>query len=130
MRYGEAFARLGYVLSNPRQDWTAGRADGVCVSLVRTEVDWKARPQRLDTRLNCDPISEWGVKPGNRTRIAHITRAVAEFGGWVDAVIVDRRSGGEVQDAEPWQAAERKHRWRIVDFDATTGHFSIEAQRV
>lgn len=128
MRYGEAFSKLGYRLEVPRQDWTAEKATGVCITLWRSEIDWAS--MAMDSRLHGSPIELWRNKPGNHKRIRHATRAIQEFGGWVDAVVVSGASGEGVDDATPWNAKERDgYVWRITFLDEVLGHIRLEAMK-
>jgi len=121
MRYSEAFAALGYRLENPRQDWSAVNASGVCISLWRCEIAFSAGKPRIDTRLHCGPEAMWHDLPGNKKRMRHLMRAATEYGGHIDVVIVDGKPGHGVDDAAPWESSRRKgSRWRITDF---AGHF-------
>jgi hypothetical protein len=127
MKFVEAFNALGYDVSNPRQDWSAENADGICLTLWSKETDWKAMV--MDTREGAGDIAIWGSKPGNKKRIRHARRALDEFGGWVDVVKIDGEPGTGYGHASPWLPAERKGlRWRITSFEAETGHFRLEAQ--
>src|SRR3546814_8272630 len=90
MQYGEAFTKRGYALTAPRQDWSAERDDGVCITLWRTEIDWKTLT--MDSRVRGGPLGDWSGLPGNAKRIRHATRALDGFGGMVDAIIVEDRT--------------------------------------
>lgn len=126
MRYGEAFSKLGYKLGAPRQDWSAERDDGICISLWRTEIDWKLLS--MDSKINGGPLEEWSKLPGNKTRIRHAHRAINEFDGVVDVVIVDGVPGNGVTNATPWVPSDRKGlRWKITSLDPLTGHIRLEA---
>src|SRR3546814_13328446 len=81
MQYGEAFTKLGYALTAPRQDWSAERDDGVCITLWRTEIDWKTLT--MDSRVRGGPLGDWSGLPGNAKRIRHAKRALDAFGGTV-----------------------------------------------
>jgi hypothetical protein len=71
----------------------------------------------------------WGAKPGNKKRIGHLTRALAENNGFVDAVIVTGEPGKGYRDALPWFPHQRQNsKWRILTFDSETGHFSTAPQ--
>jgi hypothetical protein len=81
----------------------------------------------LDTRIHCGPIEKWVHVAGNKKRIEHIARAVREFNGNVDVVVVRGRPGEGVDDAFPWLPENRKgYNWRIADFEPQTGHFRAE----
>ena len=126
MKFTEAFSKLGYHVDVPRQDWSAEKSDGVCISLWQVEMglDEQKRPW-IDTRVHANENALWRTKPGNRKRIRHLQRAIDELGGVVDVVIVHGKPGAGVTDAAPWIPAERKGtRWGISDFDPETGHFT------
>lgn len=125
MRFSEAFSRLGYQLSSPRTDWSAESATGICISLWRSEIDWKSF--RMDTRVNAGPPETWNAA-GNNKRIRHLATAILEFDGWVDVVIVDGTPGEGVKKANPWVTAERKGlRWHVSEFEPNVGHFLARA---
>ena len=124
MGYKEAFAKLGYDLRNARQHWTCASESGVCVSLWRTEIDWKAR--KMDTREDAGPPETWNAAAANQ-RKKDLAVAVAKFDGWIDVVIVDGVPGQGVDKATPWDPAQREGlRWRITRFDEESGHFRAE----
>lgn len=125
MKFSEAFARLGYKLDLPRQDWSAENGRGVCISLWRTEIDWASLS--IDTRVNCGPVSSWSPAGSNK-RKRHLQKAVSEHDGWLDVVIVDGVPGQGVTKATPWLPQDRRNlRWRLVSFDPVIGHFSARA---
>ena len=126
MQFVEAFNSLGYQVPNQRQDWSAEKDDGICLSLWTRETDWKSMV--LDTRTHGGQISDWGHKPGNKKRISHAKRALAEFGGWVDIVKIDGEPGVSYGTASPWLPFERKGlSWKITFLDPETGHIRLEA---
>ena len=70
-------------------------------------------------------------KAGHKKRTKHLSRAMELYNGFVDVVIVDGVTGESVDDADPWIVSKRKnHKWRVVDFDQSTGHFKVETQRL
>ena len=128
MHCGEAFKRLGCELKVPRTDWSAQKDGGVWLTLWRGGIDWMADPLTLDTSVEERRAGDWVRKPGNQKRRRHIEYALANCGGWVEAIIVDGDSSGEVEKATPWQPAERRGlRWRVVSHDPETGHFAASA---
>lgn len=131
MSYVEAFKRLGYDIEVPRQDWTAEKCDGVCISLWRKEMGTRDGLLWMDTHEHADPIENWGNKPGNHKRIRHLKRALAELGGKVDVVIVSGEPGVGYGTAQPWiaEGARAGTFWQVSSFDAETGHFTVELRR-
>lgn len=126
MGFEEAFQSLGYKLVSPRNDWSAEREDGVCLTLWTKETDWKALV--MDTRIHATKHEDWGHKPGNRKRIQHAARAMREFDGWVNIVKIDGTPGVGYGDANPWKPDERQGRaWKIVYLEEETGHLRLEA---
>ena len=124
MRYQEAFNKLGYSLPNPRQHWSCANESGVCLSLWRTEIDWKNR--KFDTREDAGPTESWNPAGANQ-RIRDLIAARDRFDGWIDVVIVDGVPGEGVDKATPWVPSEREGlRWRVTAFDETSGHFRAE----
>ena len=131
MGFVEAFEKLGYVVEAQRQDWTAEKPDGVCISLWRKEMGSREGMLWMDTRVHADPIENWDHKPGNRKRIRHLQRALTEFGGEVDAVIVSGEPGVSYGTAQPWipEGLRAETYWLITDFDENSGHFAVELRR-
>ncbi len=127
MKFTEAFQALGYDVVSPRQDWSAESNDGICIALWAKEVDWKTLS--ADTRVLGGPIERWTNKPGNRKRIRHFQRAIAEFNGRMDVVMVHGEPGEGYGSASPWIASERRgHVWRVLAVDAETGHFQARTE--
>src|SRR3546814_5950085 len=52
----------------------AERDDGVCITLWRTEIDWKTLT--MDSRVRGGPLGDWSGLPGNAKRIRHAKRAL------------------------------------------------------
>jgi hypothetical protein len=125
VRFGEAFEKLGYRLDTPRLDWSAANERGVCISLWRSEINWKELS--IDTRIDAGPVSTWNPA-GNNKRKRHLQQALDEHGGWVDVVVLDGVPGKGVDKASPWIPTERKGlRWKVEDFDPGIGHFQAKA---
>jgi hypothetical protein len=131
MKYVEAFNSLGYDVPNPRQDWSAEKANGVCITLWRSEVAWTPPPPALNLWERATPgANDWESLPGHRKRTRHIARAVSEFGGWVDVIVVNGTPGEGYGSADPWLPWERaQHAWQIQKFDEATGFFSVAAKK-
>ena len=130
MQYVEAFNKLGYQVPNPRQDWSAEKADGVCITLWKVEIDWAPPPPRFDNWKGHTPgANGWDMLPGHKKRALHIARAVDEFSGWIDVIIVNGTPREGYGSAEIWSPEQRRyHRWRIQKFDKVTGFFSAAAE--
>jgi hypothetical protein len=129
----DAFAKLGYVLRSPRQDWTATKNDAVCLTIWQSEmqIDKVRQCNFLDTRLHCGSTDLWGCKPGNKLRIVHLSQAIESYSGWVDVVVRMGRPDDNDREAYPWIAAERYGKsWRLLDLNRQSGHFSAETQRI
>ena len=131
MKFVEAFMSLGYDVAAPRQDWTAEKRDGVCISLWRKEMGMREGMPWMDTRIHADPLENWQHKPGNRKRIQHLRRAINEFGGRVDVVIVSGEPGVSYGTAQPWidEGGRSGTTWEIVNLDEETGHFEVVLRR-
>lgn len=125
MQFVEAFERLGYSVEAQRQDWSAENESGVCISLWQKEMGVRDGLLWMNTRVHADALDGWKDKPGNRKRIRHLKRALDEFGGRVDVVIVSGEPGVSYGTAQPWLAegARAGTHWEISDFDEGTGHF-------
>jgi hypothetical protein len=125
MQFAEAFNKLGYKLTFPRTDWSAETATGVCISLWRSEIDWKALS--FDTRVSAGVPATWNPA-GNNKRKRHLAVALERFAGWVDVVVVDGVPGEGVSNATPWNQRDRKGlRWRVLSLDEEVGHFAVQA---
>lgn len=131
MQYVEAFERLGYKVEAPRQDWTAEKADGVCISLWRKEMGVEGGLMWMDTRVHADPIKNWRDKAGNRKRIRHLQRAIGEFDSRVDVVMVSGEPGVSYGTAQPWLAEGSRSGtyWHLKSLDADSGHFEVRLCR-
>lgn len=126
MQYKEAFTKLGYDLKNHRQEWSAEKAEAICLTIWKREIDWSNLV--MDSRISGGDISIWGGKLGNRKRIAHATRALDDFDGWIDAILVSGDPGVSYEQAFVWWPAERENRmWRVTFLDNETGHIRLEA---
>lgn len=124
MNFTNAFAALGYDLSHPRTDWSAERQGGVCLSLWSREIKWGKGEASFDTQRDANPIETWNQKPGFKKRLRHIQRAVDEFEGRIDVVLVSGTPGGSYEDAHPWKPEERKAVWVVESFEQQSGHFT------
>lgn len=129
MGFKDAFEALGYTLSNHQTDWSAENADGVCITLWRCDLELSSEKLPFyDMRFE-RPLPEWTEKIGHRKRRSHLARAVDEFGGRVDVVLLHGPSGGPQTGADPWIKEERGKGWHITRFDETDredGSFRIE----
>lgn len=127
MQFVEAFQHLGYEVEVPRQDWSADKEGGVCISLWRKEMGTRDGLPWMNTRVHADPIDKWGHKPGNIKRIRHLRRALAEFDGHVDVVIVSGDPGVSYGTAQPWEStgARAGSYWQVTEFEEATGHFEV-----
>ena len=84
----------------------------------------------MNTHVHADPIENWGHKPGNIKRIRHLRRALDEFGGRVDVVIVSGDPGVSYGTAQPWLAEGGRAStfWQVTELDRETGHFEVALQ--
>jgi len=132
MQYVEAFNSFGYDVPSPRQDWSAEKADGICITLWKAEVDWTPPPPRIDLWLRANPgTTEWETLSGHKKRTSHLSRALSEFDGWVDVILVSGTPGEGYGNADPWLPPQRaNHKWRIKKFDGATGWFSAAAEKL
>ena len=129
MKFTEAFRGLGYEVAAPRTDWSAGNETGICLSLWAKEIKYSKDGCSFDTRWDAQPIETWNHKPGFKRRLDHMKRAMDEFEGSIDVVIVSGTPGESYGDAFPWKPEERKQAsWRILELDRNSGHFSAEAK--
>lgn len=127
MRYSEAFEALGYQLKSARQDWSAEKDDGVCITIWKRRINWPEHS--YDTRTHTSSVDVWAKKSGNQKRIAHAKRALVEFDGWVDAILISGEPGVSYEDAQVWVPSDKGgKRWKITFLEEDTGHIRIEAQ--
>lgn len=126
--YARSFEVLGYKLKAARNQWSASSETGVCLSLWSKEMRSENDLLELDTRLDCGPIEDWPLA-GKVKRSEHLKLAVGEFDRWIDVVI---RQGGPEDESvptAPWIVSKRKnYKWRLCEFDPTTGHFSAKIE--
>ncbi len=130
MQFTEAFKKLGYKLDAHRTDWSAANEQGVCVTIWRKEMGADGERLWHDSRIHADPIEQWNHKPGHSKRIKHLKKAVAEYDGLVDVVIVQGEPGVSYESAAPWEPDQRGHRWRVTFFDEAIGHWVVETEPV
>ncbi len=127
MQNSEAFLSLGYTLGAVRTDWSAESSEGICLTIWKREIDWS--DWSMDSRIRGGPIEQWGKKQGNKKRIVHAARALAEFEGWIDAILISGKPGQSYEDAQPWLPTDKGgKRWRVTFLDEFSGHIRIEAQ--
>ncbi|MFZ1682114.1 MAG: hypothetical protein WAT70_13930 [Rhizobiaceae bacterium] len=126
MNYSAAFESLGYALANVRQDWSAAGSDGICISIWIRELGRDRKRPYLDLWELHPEGGTFEAKSGHRKRTAHLERAVAEHGGFVDVVLVDGVPGESYGDAQPWDAQKRGGKWFISKFDPANGYFRAE----
>ena|SRR4028119_785096 len=131
MQFVEAFDAPGYTLEAPRQDWTAEKADGLCISLWRKEMGTRDGLLWMDTRVHADALENWQDKSGNRKRIRHLRRALNEFDGRIDVVIVSGEPGVGYGTAQPWTQDGKRARtyWVVTELENETGHFVVCLRR-
>ena len=132
MQFVEAFEELGYKVPNPRQDWSAEKPDGVCITLWKADVNWVPPPPKFDLWKLAEPgQNEWENLPGHSKRTRHLQRAMSDFDGKVDVVIVGGTPGEGYGTADPWLLQQRKnHTWRLTKFDEATGFFSAACAKL
>ena len=130
MKFVKAFSELGYKLSNHQNDWSAESDRGVCVTIWEKEIVPKEQLPWFDSKLHAGPLEKWNSKTGNSKRKLHLARALKEFAGKVDVVILKGPPGENYEDADPWLVESRKGQWQIETFDESTGHFSARVVRI
>jgi hypothetical protein len=131
MKYTEAFEALGYTVEAPRQDWTAEKPGGVCISLWSKEMGSREGALWMNTKVHAQPLENWREKAGNRKRIRHLRRALDEFDGRVDVVIVSGTPGVGYGSAQPWiaEGGRTGTYWQVTELEDETGHFAVEMRR-
>lgn len=132
MNYVEAFNSLGYDVPNPRQDWSAEKSNGICITLWKVQVDWTPLPPSFNLWALHEPgKTDWEHLPGHAKRCRHIERAVSEFEGKVDVIIVSGEPTEGYGTADPWLPLERHdHSWFVTKFDSETGFFSATVAKL
>ena len=58
MQFVEAFEHLGYNVEAPRQDWSAEKEDGICISLWKKEMRTRDGLMWVNTSVHADPDRE------------------------------------------------------------------------
>ena len=125
--YRDSFRALGYDLESVRQHWSAHNDSGVCLSLWSKEMRSEDGLLEMDSRVDCGPAEKWGAA-GKNKRLRHLALAWDEYDRWVDVVIRRGHSWEEGVPSNPWVVSKKKHKFRLQDFDRTTGHFSIKLE--
>lgn len=127
MQFVESFEKLGYTVEAPRQDWSADKDDGVCLSLWKKEMAFQNGMLWMDTRIHAGPNELWRDTSGNRKRIRHLRRAIDEFEGRVDVVIVSGEPGEGYGTAQPWLTEGKRAGtyWKVSELEERTGHFRV-----
>lgn len=129
MKFTEAFQKLGYKVDAPRQDWSAEKEGGVCITIWASEIKFEKDRAWFDSKLHAGPFDVWKNLPGNRKRIGHLQHVVDNLGGAIDVVVVKGTPGEGVDDAHPWIPEERKgKRWYIINFERDTGHYAASTE--
>ncbi len=124
MRFADAYKKLGYKLDNHQTDWSAEKADGVCISIWKKLACWKPPPPYFDCS-EVWPDEEPGADQiGHKKRRRHVQRAFEELHGFVDAVLLSGTYGEGYDDAEPCERPGG--RWKITRFDPSNGKFRAE----
>ena len=106
--FTEAYRKAGYVLANPRNDWSAVRSDGSAVALTiwQDEIVKGQGPLFVDLRGH-PLLAEWKDRQGNRKKIRDVKHGLAHCGGVFDIILcraVDvTASPRKVAYAEYWQ---------------------------
>ncbi len=108
MQYVEAFKKLGYMLDAPRQDWSAQKDGGVCITIWQKERSIADGLPYLDLWGLHPSGADFEGKPGHSKRTKHRQMAMDQFGGQVDAIFVSGTPGESYENASPWIVEERK----------------------
>jgi len=127
MQFVEAFDRLGYEVPNPRQAWTAEKEDGVCITIWRKELMHEDGRPYLDLwKMYPEGNEWWEDKSEHKRRTRRLERAIDEFGGRVDAILLSGEVGKSYGNADPWDVRKRSGHWRIARLCRQTGYFRAE----
>jgi hypothetical protein len=124
-----AYAKAGYTVANPRNQWSAIKEDGSGVALTvwSDEIDESQEPWRMDLR-NHKRIDVWRGKVGNKVRLRHLCHAMENLEGRVDLILCIARDVDEnprrVKSARPWY--QRQGRLVAGTLNSLTGEFLIE----
>ena len=129
MEFEEAFKSLGYKLESFRQDWTAERDDGICITIWTKQTKVKDGLPYLDCWEIDHNGDDFMEGPAHKKRTLHLERAMNEFDGLVDVILVSGPPGGSYENATPWDSKKRKGSWKIVKFCSETGFFRAEVVR-
>jgi len=129
MRFVEAFQSLGYELDNHRNEWSAESENGVCITIWQeeTHVENGLLVYELELLSKSPNAGHWTNKSGHKKRIRHLSRAIDEFDGFVDVVLLEGPPGGPYESAHPWGKKEiYRSGWRVVSLNRETGGFRVE----
>ena len=123
-----AYVEGGYVLGNPRNQWSAfdEKNGRVALTVWSDQIDRSGALPVIDTS-NGRPISDWGHRVGNKVRIRHIAWALQNAGGWVDLILLRAKTPitepRTVEGARFWEQV-RGH-ISSSDFNPETGNFRV-----
>jgi len=127
VQFVEAFNKLGYDVHNPRQTWSAENNDGVCITI------WQKELKREDGRPYLDLWEmypkggeSWEDKSEHEKRTERLVRAMDEFGGRVDVILLSGEVGKSYGNADPWDVNKRPGHWRVSKLCRRTGYFRAE----
>lgn len=117
----EAYSRLGYELQRQgqmRPFWSAEKADGICISLWKSELGDK---NHLDTTKQsdiskCDPVF-------NLARVKHLKIAQTKFNGKLDVIILHGVPGNS-------KPVPDLRKWTLKSLNEVTGDFEVFTEAV
>lgn len=132
--FTSAYRKAGYELPNPRNSWSAKKADGSGVALTvwADEITHKStEPWVMDIRGHAR-LDLWKDRVGNAIRKQHIQHALDHLGGEFDLILcraVDANADiRKVKTAQFWE--RRRGYIDASEFNTDTGEFRIELHAV
>ncbi len=127
--FTEAYRSAGYLLKNPRNQWSARKADnsGVALTVWRDEIDKTVEPWAFDCRDH-PQFELWGGRQGHGIRKRDIEFSLENLGGHFDLILCNAADPNQqprrIKSASFWK--ERTGLIRPVDYDSETGCFRLE----
>ena len=127
--FSAAYEAAGYTLDNPRNQWSAARADGrVALTVWSDEIDKSSEPWVYDLGPGHPRLDIWVHKAGNTARCRHISSALESGQIEFDLILCV----AEDPAANPRKVKHARHWYqrvgRIVPgtFDPRLGTFRME----
>ena len=127
--FSSAYREAGYELNNPRNQWSAQRADGkVAITVWKDEIDRSEEPWLYDLSVSHRRFDYWKNLAGNTVRRRHIASALERGCNEFDLILCEAEDPyvepRKVRIARHWK--QRKGRIVEGSFDSAVGTFVME----